>query len=116
MIVAITAKGAGLGAMLDDDFASSRQFVIVDDDASFSALANTFASDTSGAAFAKMIVATVHPLDAIVTRNIRAEALDILMRNGIAVYSADKGAVMDLADSARAGELPLAASTHGSSS
>ena len=81
-----------------------------------SALANTFASDTSGAAFAKMIVATVHPLDAIVTRNIRAEALDILMRNGIAVYSADKGAVMDLADSARAGELPLAASTHGSSS
>ncbi|HUW40060.1 MAG TPA: hypothetical protein VMV90_03550 [Rectinemataceae bacterium] len=109
MVVVVTAKGAGLGAWIDDSFAASRQVVVVHENGRFDAIANPFPEDPTGKALADLMVSEIHPFDALVTGDIRTDALDVFLRKGVMVYQAKKGSVMELADSAADKSLPAAA-------
>lgn len=108
MDVVITAKGAGLGAWVDDAFATAGHVVIVHDSGRFSALPNPCPEEISRVALAEFLVKTVQPGDILVTGTIGRKALDVLLSHGVKVYTAATGSVMELADSATRGELPLA--------
>ncbi|MDA8425624.1 MAG: hypothetical protein M0Z80_05760 [Treponema sp.] len=109
MVVVVTAKGAGLGAWIDDSFAASRQVVVVHENDGFDTIVNPFPEDSTGKALADLMVSEIHPFDALVTGEIRKDALEVFLREGVIVYQAQKGSVMELADSAAGKSLPLAA-------
>lgn len=108
MVVAVAAKGAGLGAWVDDSFAGCRQIVVVREDGRFEAFANPYPGDASGMALAEKLIAEVRPLGALVTGGVGTEVLELFARGGIAVHSARSGSVMELAEAAAAGTLPAA--------
>lgn len=108
MIVVITARGAGLGAWVDDDFAASRRIVIVHENGRFDAIANPHPEDATGIHLAEFLVKTIKPLDVLVTGAIGGKALDVLLSHGVKVYAASTGSVMELADAATRDALPLA--------
>ena len=108
MDVVITAMGAGLGAWVDDAFSTAGHVVTVHSSGRFSAFPNPRPEEISGVALAEFLVKTVQPGDILVTGTIGREALDVLLSHGVKVYAVATGSVMELADSATRGELPLA--------
>jgi predicted Fe-Mo cluster-binding NifX family protein len=108
METVITAKGAGLGAWVDEDFANCRQIVVVHDDGTFDAYPNPITGKNQGKKLADFILSTVQPLDCLVTSHIDTDALASLSRAGIRVYSAQKGSVLELVEEVKKQRLPLA--------
>jgi predicted Fe-Mo cluster-binding NifX family protein len=108
MVVIITAKGAGLGAWVDDDFANCHQIVVVYDDGRFDAFSNPMIEKNQGKDLADFIVSRVPAVDTLVTGSIGKDALSALMKAGIKVYSAKKGSVLELVEMAKDRTLPLA--------
>lgn len=108
MKIAVTAKGAGLGAWLDPDFSNCLQIVIVDDRDRFEAWANPFRGNepSDGSALAEKLIQ--EKVGVLITGNIPAAALDHFQKASISVYSAPNGAILELVEAARNGKLPLA--------
>jgi predicted Fe-Mo cluster-binding NifX family protein len=104
--VAITAKGAGLGAWLDPAFEHALQIVIVDDDDRFSA----FAPEAAGTGEPASAQATQRLIDEgvtlLVTGSIPAHDYNALREAGIRVLQAEGGSVLEILERARAGTLP----------
>ncbi len=98
METVITAKGAGLGAWVDEDFANCRQIVVVHDDGTFDAYPNPITEKNQGRALADFILSTVTPVDCLVTGQIDKDALASLSRAGVKVYSGQKGSVLELVE------------------
>jgi predicted Fe-Mo cluster-binding NifX family protein len=105
MKIAVTAKGAGLGAWLDPNFADCPQIVIVDDRDRFEAWANPFRGKepNDGTALAAKLIQ--EQVAILITGIIPAQALDNLQKAGITVYQAEKGAILELVEAARDGRL-----------
>lgn len=111
MNVIVMAKGAGLGAWVDQDFAHARQIVLVKDSGGFEAAANPFASSAgteSSAKLAQFILSEFRDIGAIVAGAIDDDAKSTLQENGISIFIAAKGSVMELAEAAREGKLERA--------
>jgi len=108
MRIAVTAKGAGLGAWLDPTFADCLQIVIVDDRDRFEAWANPFRGKEPNDGFdlaAKLIQEQVGML---ITNAISTKAFVYLQKAGLVVYQAERGSILDLVEAAREGKLPPA--------
>lgn len=101
MKIAVTAKGAGLGAWLDPIFEACMQIVIVDDRNSFDAWMNPFreAEPLDGVALAQKLVE--EKVDALITGEILPPALDCLRSAGIKVFTANQGSILELVEAAR---------------
>lgn len=101
MKIAVTARGAGLGAWLDPDFERSLQVVVVDDDNQFEAWMNseTNSEQFDGLALAAKLV--TEQVDILITGKINAESLAYLLQAGISVKRAEQGCVLELIEAAR---------------
>lgn len=108
MKIAVTAKGAGLGAWLDPNFESCLEIVIVDDRDRFEAWANPYrlANPNHNLALATKLVA--EKIDLLVTGSIAPQSLEKLGEAGIKVYYAERGAILELVEAARNHSLPAA--------
>jgi predicted Fe-Mo cluster-binding NifX family protein len=104
MKIVVTAKGAGLGAWVDDTFAGCRQVVTFYEGGRFEAISNPYADKEDGIELAKFIVDSIQP-DRIVTSSMKAEALKVFTEHGIRIDFAQKGSVMELAEAAANGTL-----------
>lgn len=103
------AKGAGLGAWVDQDFAHARQIVYVKDSGGFEASENPFATeDESSLSLSQFIVNAFPKTQAIVAGAFDEAAQRFFDEKHVALYIAAKGSVMELADKAGQGALPLA--------
>ena len=105
MRIAITSRGAGLGARLDPHFGKCKQLLIVDDDDGFDAWENP-ANDQPGGqgiSLAKRLAET--SCDCLITGVINPQAYDVLHEHGIAVYLAEEGSILELVESVREGSL-----------
>jgi predicted Fe-Mo cluster-binding NifX family protein len=109
MRIAVTSKGAGLGAWLDPDFESCLQIVIVDDRDRFEAWMNPYreAGPEDRSALADRLVE--ERVDIVVTGALSPRSLEKFRAAGIAVFSAAQGAILEIVEAARNGKLPSAA-------
>lgn len=109
MQIAVTSKGAGLGAWLDPDFNRCAQIVIVDDKNRFQSWPNDFQPDDDGVSLAQRLVA--EQVVCVVTGLISTQASFILASAGIQVLLAQRGSVLELVEAARNGKLAFAHSS-----
>ena len=108
MSIVVTARGAGMGAWVDEDFAHCRQVVVVAERGGFSAWENPCRLDGRGADLAMRILAEVKDIGALVTGSIDPDSLRLFSEREIPVYLAEKGAVLELVEAAGQGALPMA--------
>lgn len=108
MKIAVTAKGAGLGAWLDPDFTNCLQIVIVDDRDRFEAWANPYREKQpkDGVDLAAQLIR--EQIDVLIAGVIPAQALTELLKAGVVVFQVKSGSVLELVEAARAGKLVAA--------
>lgn len=101
MKIALTVKGVGLGAWLDDDFAHCGFVMLVDDDNQFESWKNP-AAEIEGQPSQELtaFIAQVKP-DVLVTGKIPDAHMAHLTSQGIQVLSDREGFVLELLDEAR---------------
>ncbi len=92
MKIAVSSKGAGLGAWIEPNLSKCGFLVIVDENFRFETIENN--SGTT-ALIEKAIAAGVHTL---VTGSLEDELLQLLQNNNIEIYYAQEGSVLELAD------------------
>lgn len=105
MKVAVTARGAGLGAWLDPVFEESRQIVVVDEGGRFVSRSADGApeSDPGGAARIRWLIEV--GAGCLVTGRVGDVARRGLRAAGIPVFAADEGSVLALVEAVRNGTL-----------
>lgn len=105
MKVAITAKGAGLGAWLDPVFERSRQLVLVNEEGRFESWSASEAIDGDPNGVSRVHWLVEMGAEALVTGSLTADSRDRLSAAKIRVFCAEKGSVLELVEAARNGEL-----------
>lgn len=101
MKIALTVKGAGLGAWLDDSFALCNQVMVVDDNNHFTSWLNPYkdAQDDSELALANAIID--EQVDVLITSQISIADVNKMTEAGVKVVIKNGGTVFDLVDEAR---------------
>lgn len=109
MKIAVTAKGAGLGAWLDPVFETCLQIVIVDDRDRFEAWMNPYRgmNPMDPLPLAKKLAE--EKVEKLVTGSISPQALTYLSEKGIEVLLAEGGSILELVEAARSHTLSPAA-------
>ncbi len=104
MNVALTAKGPGLGAWLDPDFAHCGHLMLMTADNRFDSWPNPYREqETDGTALARDLVE--RRVDAVVTGVLPPDVYALLAEAGIPVYLVEVDAILTLAEAVQAGEL-----------
>jgi predicted Fe-Mo cluster-binding NifX family protein len=117
MNIAVTSKGAGLGAWLDPDFDHCLQVVIVDEDDRFQSWPGPAQSGSEDAAKSLAEQLVMEPVGGVVTGVMSPAALEILHAGGVRIFLAQQGSVLQLVGAARDGSmLPVGPSTTHSAS
>lgn len=101
MKIALTVKGVGLGAWLDEDFAHCRHVIIVDDDNAFESWKNPAPAGNGHTSPELMDYLIQEKPDILVTGMISDIHQAKLESQGIKVLSVRKGFVLELLDEAR---------------
>lgn len=101
MKIALTVKGAGLGAWLDEDFGHCGHVMIVGDDNRFTSWSNPYRSDSEiqGTLLAEKVIP--ENVDVLVTGRISQEIQDKFEEADINVVVRDNGTVFELIDEIR---------------
>lgn len=101
MKIALTVKGVGLGAWLDDDYAHCGFLLLVDDDNQFESWKNPAAEiESQPPEELTTFIITAKP-DVLVTGTISAMDKEFLTTQGIRVMDNCTGFVLELLDQAR---------------
>jgi predicted Fe-Mo cluster-binding NifX family protein len=108
MKIAVTAKGAGLGAWLDPVFEACLQIVILDDRDRFEAWMNPFREASTNDNIALSTKLAEEKVDILITGSISPHSLEKLSAAGINVFCAEGGSILELVEAARNHTLPLA--------
>lgn len=113
MRIAVTAKGAGLGAWLDPVFETCLQIVVVNDHDRFEAWMNPYHDiyATDSLALARKLIE--ENVGMLITGSISPQASSLLREKGIEVLLAEHGSILELVEAARAHRLPSVSQTNG---
>ncbi len=109
MKIAVTSKGAGLGAWLDPNFESCLQIMIVDDKDRFEAWSNPCREVSAEDKAALATRLCEEKVDIVVTGSISTASLKRLGEAGIEVLCAEQGSILTLVEAARNHTLTSAA-------
>ncbi len=101
MKIALTVKGAGLGAWLDEDFSHCGHVMIVGEDNRFTSWPNPIHNDpkAQGALLAEKVIA--ENIDVLITGTISQETQNKLEETGIEIVVRDGGTVFELVERVR---------------
>ncbi len=101
MRIALTVKGAGLGAWLDDDFADCMQVMIVNDENSFESWINPFrgGAELQSLQLADKIIA--EQIDVLITAKVSQKIIERFQDAGIQVVFNKDGSVLDRVEEVR---------------
>lgn len=102
MKIAVTARGAGLGAWLDESFAHCMQIVVVDEKDRFEAWDNPYREEQEEIAADKLANWFIQAdIPVLITKAIPQKERRKIEQNGIRVVIAENGAVLDLVEKVR---------------
>lgn len=103
MRIALTVKGAGLGAWLDDDFANCMQVMIVDDANHFKSWMNPNqgGDDSSALLLAESIIK--ENVDVLVTNHAPQFVKNFFDSNGVKLVTKNGGTVFTIIEEVREG-------------
>ncbi len=99
MKIAVSSKGAGLGAWIEPDLETCGFLMIVDNKFRFNAIENT------GNTIDMISQAIGEGIEAIVAGSIKDEIVQILKNKGIKVYVAQQGSILQLVEQVDKGTL-----------
>ena len=99
MKIAVSSKGAGLGAWLEPDLGKCGFLVIVDDRYKFTAIENM------GSVVNLVNQAINEGIEAVVAGNFDDEIISILKKNRIKIFFAQRGSILELVEQANNGTL-----------
>jgi len=107
MKVAISSKGAGLGAWMEPVLGQCGFLVVVNEDRDFFAIENSNreAADFNELALVKEAVA--RGIDALIAGSLAESTRIYLQENGVKIYQAQQGSVLELVELLVDGKLPL---------
>jgi len=108
MNIIVMAKGAGLGAWVDSDFAHAHQIVYVPARGGFDALGNPFLPDSSeieevSEALAEFVLSKFPDAEAIIAGSFNREICEYFESHNVAVFTEPFGSVLELVEKIRAG-------------
>lgn len=109
MKIAVTTKGAGLGAWLAPVFETCLQIIIVDDHDRFDAWMNPYRETSTNDPLALADKLIGEKVDILITGSITPQSLKKLSEVGIEVLAAERGSILELVEAARDHTLPPAA-------
>ncbi len=99
MRIAVSSKGAGLGAWLEPDINKCGFLVVVDDDLKFNAIENT-------GNIPELIDKAIHEeIQAIIVGNLDDQTINILKENNIEIFITRQGNILELAEQAKTNNL-----------
>ncbi|MEW6041688.1 MAG: NifB/NifX family molybdenum-iron cluster-binding protein [Elusimicrobiota bacterium] len=101
MKIAVSSKGAGLGAWMEPNLAKCGFLMIVDKGRDFKAIENKLDEIT----LAKTAIA--EGVDALIAGKIDEPTRNLLRQNGIQIYKAQNGSVWELIDQLSEGKLSI---------
>lgn len=101
MKIAVSSKGAGLGAWMEPNLAACGFLMIVDEKMHFSAIENK----SDEISLAK--TAITEGVKALITGALSESAKELLRQNGIQIYLAQRGSILELIDQLAEGKLPV---------
>ena len=96
MKIAVSAKGAGLGAWLDPSFADCKHFVIVDENGKFEAWEPNEHADQDIYSLVENIISL--NIDVLITGQLPADVEKIFQEKGVQVITAEQGSVLELVE------------------
>ena len=107
MKIAVSSRGAGLGAWLEPQFGMCNFLMIVDENNEFEVIENTSKCQTE--VDEKRLASDLikQGIRGLVTGTISDSALQILKDKGILVYLAEKGSILELVEKVRDNQLPI---------
>ena len=107
MKIAVSSKGAGLGAWLEPQFGMCNFLVVVDENNEFDVIENT--SKCQSEDDEKRLAGDLieQGIGGLVTGTLSDSALQILKDKGILVYLAEKGSILELVEKVRDNQLPI---------
>jgi predicted Fe-Mo cluster-binding NifX family protein len=100
MKIAVSSRGAGLGAWIEPNLSACGFLMIVDDHLKFSAI------EKKGNATDMINQAIGEGIEALISGTIEDEIIENLKNKGIKIFSAQKGSILELVEMGFAGELP----------
>lgn len=98
MKIALTVKGAGLGAWLDDDFAHCGHVMVVEEGYQFTSWINPDKESVTDGAENLLNSIILEDVDFLVTGKISTSEKEILVKAGVKVIENKDGAVLNLLD------------------
>ena len=107
MKIAISAKGAGLGAWFEPLLHECGYLMIVDDKGDFSAIENPRSGDSQKDENYLVEKATTEGVDVCIIGGISENAQKTLREHGVTIYSAEKGSILELVEQYEQGNLKL---------
>ncbi|MDP2966742.1 MAG: NifB/NifX family molybdenum-iron cluster-binding protein [Pelolinea sp.] len=107
MKIAVSSKGAGLGAWIHPDFLTCNFIVVVDESRDFLVIKNQTnrQNESDEITLAKELIDK--EIGYLITGNISKTIVDFLKSNGLTVYVANEGSILELIEQAEQGSLPL---------
>ena len=96
MKIAVTAKGAGLGAWIDPNFVDCKHFVIVDDNKQFVSWEPEVTIGQDIFLLAEKIIAL--NIDVLITGHLPADVEELFLSKGIKVFTAQEGSILELVE------------------
>jgi predicted Fe-Mo cluster-binding NifX family protein len=101
MRIALTVKGAGLGAWLDDDFADCMQVMIVNDQNGFESWLNPYRGGTTTEIFKLADKIIAEQIEVLITAAISQSIIKRFQDAGIQVVFNKDGSVLDRVEEVR---------------
>ena len=107
MKIAVSSKGAGLGAWIHPEFLTCNFIVVVDDQRDFSAIENQTNRQTESDEKLLADKLIDKGIEIFITGIVSRKTVDFLKNNGIAVYLANEGSILELIEQAKQGNLAV---------
>jgi predicted Fe-Mo cluster-binding NifX family protein len=105
MKIAVSSKGAGLGAWMEPQLSQCGFLMIVDETGDFLTVENPGSPQPEENELALAQAAIDQQVGAFITGFVGKAALDLLKKKGIQVYAAQSGSILELIDLLADGEL-----------
>lgn len=105
MKIAISSKGAGLGAWIEPDLKQAGFIVVVDEDGGFSAVEKPLDVNPDQIEREFIKSALQEDINVFIAGSLEADSCNLLRNKGVMIFTASKGSILELVEAYNNGQL-----------